>query len=69
MQAETISASLPLWVAKIGDRRRLERAWLGWRLAVVDENMIRAEEQMEEAARCAGVVWARCGRGVGVGCI
>ncbi|KAF8065864.1 hypothetical protein HT031_002924 [Scenedesmus sp. PABB004] len=34
-QLEGLSSSLPVWVAQLGDRRRVERAWLGWRLAAV----------------------------------
>lgn len=36
MQVATMSAGMPAMVAAIGSRRRMERAWLGWRLAVVD---------------------------------
>lgn len=31
---EALSSAIPCWVSNIGDRRRLERAWLRWRLAV-----------------------------------
>lgn len=33
-QVEGISSAMPSWVANVGDRRRVERAWLAWRLAV-----------------------------------
>ena len=40
MQVGTLSAGMPAVVAALGDRRRLERAWLGWRLAVVSGGVI-----------------------------
>ena len=46
LQTELITASLPLWVAKLGDRRRLERAWLGWRLCVAGQQIDKAEALM-----------------------
>ena len=35
-------------VSRIGDRRRLERAWLSWRLWLGERRELRAEAQLED---------------------
>lgn len=37
-QLDMLTGSIPYWIARVGDRRRRERAWLGWRLAMVQSN-------------------------------
>ena len=46
-QLEALSAGLPAWVRHLGDRRRLERAWLSWRLALVAGGAARAVRRLQ----------------------
>lgn len=48
-QVEGLTAALPLWVSNIGDRRRLERGWLGWRLWAVAGREERADDAVARA--------------------
>ncbi len=42
---------MPALVSAVGARRRKERAWLGWRLAVVDELVGRANVMLLRAGQ------------------
>ena len=46
-QVETLSCGIPLLVARLGDRRRLERSWMGWRAWLADRCVARADAQLE----------------------
>ena len=45
---EALSAGLPAWVQHLGDRRRLERAWLAWRLVAIKAGKGRLLKQLEQ---------------------
>ncbi|KAG1669830.1 hypothetical protein FOA52_001660 [Chlamydomonas sp. UWO 241] len=45
-RAEQLSGAVPLLVARIGDRRREERAWTAWRLWLARRRLLRAEAQV-----------------------
>ncbi|GAX76311.1 hypothetical protein CEUSTIGMA_g3757.t1 [Chlamydomonas eustigma] len=46
--SERLSQSVPLLVTKIGDRRRVERAWLSWRMWLNDRHVLRVEGKLED---------------------
>ena len=50
-QVETLSSGIPLLVARLGDRRRLERSWMGWRGWISDQRVRGVEAQLEEQGK------------------
>ena len=51
LQMETLSSGIPLLVARLGNRRRLERSWMGWRGWMVEQRLKAVETQLEEHGR------------------
>jgi hypothetical protein len=50
-KVEALSAALPAWVAHLGDTRRLERAWLAWRLAAAAATARAAVQRSRRSSR------------------
>ena len=49
LQVEAMTEALPQFISNIGNRRRLERGWLAWRLAIAWVREDRAQEAIAQA--------------------